>query len=276
MVFWGGRDQARAMRLGALLLFVAACEDRAAPAPVSEPPPAATTASASAAAPQPSARPRAGASASAVPAASAPPVDGRCLSREDIAADLPLQWKMDNELSVVRVAPDDALKVRKDPGTNAAVVASLAYDGRGIRATGKACTVGKTMWLSIRSGTVEGWASARFLMPTSTPEDQTAAYRRHLGGADHPSPESLVAALVRKLEAENGDDAGPPFKVETVGVSRRDETADAVLHACCYADDSVSGEQVFLELAFSGGRWRLEAARVSHLCPRGADGTRCR
>jgi hypothetical protein len=219
-------------------------------------------------------------SETARPAAPAAPLAGpsravRCLSAREIAEDLSTHFKVQSELAVVRVAPDDVLWLRKGPGAGEKAVGKLAHDERGIRATGGACRAGDATWLEVLAGGRQGWADAGFLLPATEPRDETARFAKLLGGARFSSASAVVETLRRALEQQRKNQVEPGFRAELVGATAANGASVALLYLCCEPDDSVLGEQVWLHLHEEQGAWRLDRARVSRLCPRGTSGELC-
>ncbi len=214
------------------------------------------------------------------PAAVTPPPGADCLSPQEIEANLGLWWKMQNkQLSVVGVGPDGHVHVYQAPSFDAPVAGRLSYDARDLVATGRACREDDSIFVSLRAGPVAGWVNAASLLPTTMPAEETARFQKYLKGETFTSPEGLADAVARGLAAEHPAEGEVPFQVEVLGVARSDvagkRTARVALEPCCYADDSVRGEQVDLDLDELGGTWRLVSARVRRLCPRGAQVARC-
>lgn len=186
------------------------------------------------------------------------------------------RFKLKHELSVVRVAPSDTLRLRERPGSHEPEVGALAHDTRGVRALGRVCRVGTATWLEVASGSAKGFANASFLLPATAPADETARLAQLLGSARFASSQALVdalrAALARQHTAAEGE---PPVEVSLIGMREVPGEALAVLHACCFGDDSVIGNQIWLEIREQQGQWSLQSGRKSQLCPRGASGRLC-
>jgi hypothetical protein len=198
-----------------------------------------------------------------------------CLSAEERARDLAVSFKLRNELAVVRVAPDDVLWLRQGPGAREKPVGKLTHDARKVAATGRACRSGETIWYEVSSGSVRGFANGDFLVPATEPVDETARFAKLVGGSKFESPEALAKALRHALVSEQKEPSEVRFEATLVGVARSDSRAVLVLYACCYADDSVMGEQLWIDAVERDGRWMLERARASRLCPRGVSGSVC-
>ncbi|HEX6277267.1 MAG TPA: beta-galactosidase GalA [Polyangiaceae bacterium] len=215
--------------------------------------------------------PPAGAAASSPASGAAAGV--RCLTEAEIERELGVGFKLRSELAVVRVAPDDVLFLRKNPGAHEAVTGKLSYDARGVRATGRVCRVGDTEWFEVAAGDARGFANGGFLVPATPLVDESERFRKLLGGARFRSADELVRALAFALERAVAGQTEPRLQAKVIGSAA--VAKPIVLHLCCFADDSVQGEQVVLELAETNGEITLRRARVSRLCPRGTSGERC-
>jgi hypothetical protein len=197
-----------------------------------------------------------------------------CLTSAELERDRGISFKLKSDLSVVRVAPADVLWVREKPGSSEKAVGKLAHDARGVHTTGRVCTTAGSSWYEISMGNAKGWTSGAFLMPTTEPVDQTARFAKRLGSARYRNVDELLLALRRAIESEQTEPSEVRFEARLLGVARSNGIV-AVLHVCCQADDSVSGEQVWLDLAEENGQATLLRARVSSLCPRGTSGKLC-
>ncbi len=245
------------------------------PVPASSPAPILRTSSASPALSAPSAT-----SSAEVPPASgsvAPSTvaGAQCLSAAELEQDVAVSFKLGSELAVVRVAPDDVLWLRQGPGAREQPTGKLAPDARNVKATGRVCRSGDTTWYEVASGSLRGFANGSFLVPATVPKDATARFAKRLAGSPFASVAALTQAVRRALQAEQTEPSEVKFEVTLVGSARSGARAVVVLYACCYADDSVMGEQLWLEAVERDGRWSLERARGVQLCPRGATGAAC-
>jgi hypothetical protein len=233
----------------------------------------ASTATPSALPSVPSSTPLPPASESAAPATGST-TSANCLSPVDVERDMAARFKLRGELAVIGVAPDDTLALREGPGASERQVGALPHDTRGVRALGPVCRAGTATWFQVALGGAEGWANGAFLSPATNPADETERFRKILGAARFASDTALVATLQKALERELGKEPEPRFAAKLVGIARGNATV-ALLSLCCFADDSVAGEQVWLELARKDGTWSIARARVSRLCPRGTSGDLC-
>jgi hypothetical protein len=201
--------------------------------------------------------------------------DAQCLSAEERAQDLAVSFKLRGPLAVVRVAPDDVLWLRQGPGAREKPLGKLAHDARQVATTGRVCRTGDTTWYEVTSGSERGFANGKYLVPATEPADATPRFAKLLGGTRATTPEELAGALKDGLKREQTEPSEVRFDATLLGVARSGTRAVVVLHACCYADDSVMGEQIWLDALERDGRWVLERARVIKLCPRGASSSAC-
>jgi hypothetical protein len=225
----------------------------------------------------PSVPPASASAALALPARSAvpEPAAAHCLSADERDQDVAVSFKLRGELAVVRVAPDDVLWLRQGPGAKETPTGKLAHDARRVAPTGHVCRTGETTWYEVSSGSARGFANGRFLEHTTEPADETARFAKLLGSAGFASLDALIEALRQALKREQTEPSEVRFDPSLVGVARSGARALVVLHACCYADDSVMGEQISFEALERNGRWTLARARASRLCPRGTSGAAC-
>jgi hypothetical protein len=197
-----------------------------------------------------------------------------CLTSDEIERDLGVGFKLESELAVVRVAPDDVLNLREKPGALERVVGKLAYDTRGVRATGRVCRVGETEWFEVSAGEARGFANGGFLMPATAPVDETERMLKLLGGDGRfGSADALARALAEALERPFAGQTEPRLQAKVMGAVTFEKPA--LVLVCCFADDSIQGEQIVVEFGQGKGYVTLRRALVSRLCPRGASGDRC-
>jgi hypothetical protein len=199
-----------------------------------------------------------------------------CLTKAQAEADMGISFLLRSKLSVIRVAPNDVLWLRLGPGPHEESVGKLPPDARGVTPLGEACRVDAPVWLKVTWQGQTGWANSRYLMPTTPQRDTTKEYTQHLEGQVFATPEKLVHHLRTRLERKHADQEEPPYRAKLIGlVEKTKGSATAVLDLCCEADDSVLGDQVWLDLVSVDGAWRLERARASYMCPRGTSGDLC-
>jgi Bacterial SH3 domain len=69
-----------------------------------------------------------------------------------------------NLYAVIRVAPDDTLNIRSEPGVESSVVGTLQPTQSGLTRTGKTSSVGEETWVEIQNpGGGTGWVNTDFL-----------------------------------------------------------------------------------------------------------------
>jgi hypothetical protein len=124
-------------------------------------------------------------------------------------------------------------------------------------------------------GSERGFANGSYLISATDPRDETPRFAKLVAGSPLGNPEVLIRAVVHGLKAERKEPSEVRFDVTQLGVARTGARAVVLLYACCYADDSVMGEQIWLDAVERDGRWVLERARAIKLCPRGATGSAC-
>jgi hypothetical protein len=78
-----------------------------------------------------------------------------------------LAYYDESPLAVVRIAPDDQLNLRLNPGKDAAVVAQLPFLSVGLRPTGQACRVDGALWLEVTASERSGWVNSRYARPAA-------------------------------------------------------------------------------------------------------------
>jgi hypothetical protein len=219
-------------------------------------------------------------SAAPLPPASAstPPQvvsETHCLTAEEREQNIAVSSKLRSRLAVVRVAPDDVLWLRQAPNAREKTTGKLPHDARNVAPTGRVCRTGETTWYEVSLGSERGFANGSYLIPATDPADETPRFAKFVAGPPLESLEALTRALEQGLRGEQKEATEVRFDVTQLGVARTGVRAVVVLHACCYADDSVMGEQIWFDAVERNGRWVLERARVIKLCPRGATSSRC-
>lgn len=204
-------------------------------------------------------------------------MDGaQCFGRNEIETD-PARVKeafmIGSDLSVVRVAPDDTLSVREKPAAEARRVHALGHGARGLRPSGNVCVRGETAWIEISADGRRGWVHGAFVKPSTPPKDASTRLRT-AAPAPAASPAALAAAVASKLGGELEGEG--KREVEVLGTSVQGARARAEVWLCCFADDSVMGEQISLEMQRSqAGEWSIASASARSICRRGLSGDLC-
>ncbi len=75
----------------------------------------------------------------------------------------PLATPIPGTYAVIGVDLDDTLNVRAGPGTDHPVAATIPPYGTGVTVTGDGVQVGRSVWVPVRYGDLEGWANSRYL-----------------------------------------------------------------------------------------------------------------
>jgi hypothetical protein len=96
--------------------------------------------------------------------------------------------------TVVLVAKDDVLNVRKEPNPSAEIVAKLAPGQKTVRSTGAVHDAGESRWLEIETAQGRGWVNSAYLVAEISSERFAADAR----------PNEMLESL-RKLLAQRGD-----------------------------------------------------------------------
>lgn len=174
-----------------------------------------------------------------------------------------------DELTVVGVAHDDVLNVRRGPGTDFPVVAELAPVGETVVATGRGRLLTRSLWYEIEVGPVVGWASAGFLAFPGVVDDVTATVVDDMGeraGAETMLDLGRAVATSRaSQDVESRITMAVPPEVGDLG----EVTYDVI----GVADDAVLGYRlhVFATPAPGGERFTLDSVEQTVLCSRGVD-----
>ncbi len=206
------------------------------------------------------------------------PFENRCFTQEELerhpSALRAMAYRITPPLSVVNVAHDDVLNVRRSASPNANIVATLAHDAAQLEPTGAVCFVGQRPWLELRSGTMVGWVNGKYVHWATPSQDATTEYATLLGQSDFGSPQALVEAFKAALYQR---DAIPELnhQISTLALTQTGDTAQAEVTSCCFADDSLQAVQLSLSLVRKGRQWQLHRVNQRTLCVRGVSGDLC-
>ena len=156
--------------------------------------------------------------------------------------------------SVVGVAHNDKLNVRKAPNAGAAVLTRLGPTATRIKATGKR----QGQWWQLSTAQGQGWANSRYLGQLGKPVDITAE-AREIGIA--PTAAALVRKVVRSQAAMGeGELRGPVTAARSSGQFTVDVLG--------YADDAIAGER-FIVRTFPGeAGFQVRSASATPICAR--------
>lgn len=159
--------------------------------------------------------------------------------------------------SVVGVAHDDKLNVRRTPSARAKVIGRLAPLARRVEVTGKT----RGSWRQVRIGDRVGWVHGRYLAPIGRPVGMTER-AREVGIA--PTRVSLARKVVAsQAPGTEGRLFGP------VLVSQRGNRM--VVDLLGYQDDALVGERFRLVIRPGEAGFMIRSAAALPICARGVD-----
>lgn len=176
--------------------------------------------------------------------------------------------------SVVGVDRDDVLNVREAPGTDRAIVATLAPTADDVVTTGRARSLARSIWYEVEIDGGTGWVNLSFLALPGVVDDITAQVVADLGGI--PTAETLVELGELVAATRASDDVESRIAV-VVGPTLGD-LGEITMDVLGFADDAVAGERlhVFADQDDSGEAFGLSSVEATTWCLRGlADGDRC-
>ena len=177
-----------------------------------------------------------------------------------------------DELTVVGVAHDDVLNVRRGPGTDFPVVAELAPVGDTVTATGRARLLARSLWYEIEVGPVTGWVNAGFLAYPGAVDDVTVTVMDALDTADSGAGGETMVDLGRAVAATQASSDVESRIVLSVAPEVGD-LGEVTYDVIGLADDAVLGYRlhVFATPAAGGEGFDLRTVEQTVLCSRGVD-----
>lgn len=170
-------------------------------------------------------------------------------------------------LAVVGVRFDDTLNVREVPGTDGEVIATLEPTSTDATATGRARTVGESIWWEVTTDDgLIGWVASSFTAQLGPTTDTTAAVIATLGA----TPEEASVQDLGFLVADTVD-TDPDVPTDLVIVVAADETGDlaeVTIDVIGLGDDAVRGVRlhVFGTPLESGDAFALKSVEATDLC----------
>lgn len=181
-------------------------------------------------------------------------------------------------IAVIGVRFDDVLNVRRVPGEDAEIVATLAPVADDAVATGRARQLTESVWWEVTTADgVVGWVGSAFTGKLGPTYDATAAVIDELGYRPEEATMSDLGLLVGETI-----DRDPAFTSPPVMVVEADETGDlgeVTFDIVGLGDDAVRGVRihVFGEPLPSGDGFGLRTVEQTDLCdptrgPTGPDG----
>lgn len=169
-------------------------------------------------------------------------------------------------LAVVGVRHDDVLNVRRLPGTDSDIVATLEPLAADFVATGRGRTLSRSIWWEVTtSGGVVGWVGSSFTATIGPTGDATSAVVEELG--EIPQAETMTALGTLVAETLRSDPDVPSEIVLTVAPTVGD-LGEVTYDLVGLGDDAVYGLRihVFGQPAEDGEGFSLKSAEVTDLC----------
>ena len=169
--------------------------------------------------------------------------------------------------SVVGVDRDDVLNVRRAPGVDQDIVATLAPTANDVVTTGAARSLPRSIWYEIEVGDGTGWVNISFLALPGVVDDVTSQVVADLGGI--PAAETLVD-LGRLVASTRASEDVESRIVVVVGPTVGD-LGEITMDVIGLADDAAVGERlhVFADEDDSGESFSLSSVEATILCGRG-------
>jgi len=173
-----------------------------------------------------------------------------------------------DRLIVVGVAHDDTLNVREGPGTDYAVMTSLAPTEPKVVATGEARLLDRSLWYGLDVDSGQGWANASFLAFEGGVDDVTSQVVASIG--ERPQAETMVD--LGMIVAEDRSSSDVDSDVVMVVAPTVGDLGEVTFDVIGLADDSIYGLRlhVFGEPLPGGEGFGLRSVEQTSLCGRGA------
>jgi uncharacterized protein YraI len=174
-----------------------------------------------------------------------------------------------DQLTVVGVAHDDVLNMRRGPGTSFAVVTELGPVGEMVEATGRARLLTRSLWYEITTGAATGWVNAGFLAYPGSVEDVTSEVIESMG---EPPQGPTVMAVGRAVAEERASTDVTP-RIVVAAAPAADDPGSVTCDVVGLADDAVLGYRLRILVTpdDSGDRFTLASVEQMSLCGRGLD-----
>jgi hypothetical protein len=210
---------------------------------------------------------------------STPPIpDGPVFDDELPGTAFEIAPTADEPIAVIGVRFDDVLNVRRVPGEDAEIVATLDPLADDALATGRARQLTESIWWEVTTTDgIVGWVGSAFTAKIGPTYDATAAVIDELGYRPEEATMSDLGLLVGETIDRDPDFTSPP-----VMVVEADETGDlgeVTFDIVGLGDDAVRGIRlhVFGEPLPSGDGFGLRTVEQTDLCdptrgPTGPDG----
>ncbi len=169
-------------------------------------------------------------------------------------------------IAVIGVVFDDVLNVRSGPGTNFAVVASLAPTAT-MLSTGEARLLPGSIWYEISTGNTTGWVNSSFTGMLGEVDDVTSEIVAALG--ETPSAETMLE--LGSIAAQARASIEPPSRITITVAPTVGDLGEVTYDVVGIGDDSVLGERlhIFGQPVDGGSRFSLMSVESQILCGRG-------
>ncbi len=180
-----------------------------------------------------------------------------------------------SSVSVVGVAADDVLNVRRLPDATSEIVAELEPTGETVL-TARKRDLTTSIWYEVETASGVGWANAVYLAPTGGTRDATNEFTDLLGGlptAD--STEALIEQFQQLLVAFGEGQEGPPMTATVIDGPTEGDLDQVTIDLLGYADDSVRGDRLMVFIMNEGGTAAIKSIEATVICQRGSDGAYC-
>lgn len=176
-------------------------------------------------------------------------------------------------VSVVGVASDDVLNVRRLPDVTSDILDELDPLTDDVELTGRKRLLTTSAWWEIDLGDDVGWANSAFLAPTAATNDITSQLLADMGGAvTADSVDGVIDQVIDHFT--QGVDEPVPDVVVSSAPSDGD-LIEGTVDVTGYPDDSVLGERLHLFIAEENATFGLRTVESTTLCRRGSDGELC-
>lgn len=253
------------MRAAAILttiaLFLGACGAEEPVPPVTEPPP--TTETVTSVPPTPPPTPT-----TTTTTTTAPTTTTTTTTAPTTIPGEPLElgWpRRGDRLAVVGVRHDDVLNVRRLPGTDQQIVATLAPTGS-VTATGEARSLPSSIWFEVETARGRGWVSAAFVAYEGQTIDATADLLSTLGSRPVARTMEELGRIVASHVA--GDAAA---RIVLVRPGTAADLGEVTYDVIGLEDDAVFGLRLHVFGEPVPGGFSLRSVEETVFCGRGVD-----
>ena len=174
-------------------------------------------------------------------------------------------------LAVIGVEPDDVLNVRRAPGIDQDIIATLDPLSNIAVAQGQTRLLPNSAWYEVDVNGTVGWASASFLAQLGETRDETTFVLENA----FPRAETLLQRAEEVAAVYVSEE--PPSTVTIVDGPNAGDLADLTVDVVGLGDDAVVGLRlhIFAQPDAGGEGWEIKSVEVTALCGRGASDGLC-